>query len=619
CSILELTSFTAAEAERLIELKLAQLVGGDERPSATLLERISGRAQGNPFYIEELLNYLHDCGLDRADARALEQLELPASLHSLVLSRIDQLSESQKITLRVASIIGRQFRKSWLWGARPELGTAARVQADLDELSILDLTPLDQPEPEAIYLFKHIVTREAAYESLPYATRALLHGQLGQFIEDAYAEEVDQYVDLLAYHYDQSGIVPKKRAYLRRAGEAAQAAYANEAAIDYYQRVLPLLSDDERVVTLLTLGQVLELVGNWSEAGDCYHQALRQAEELDDPQAQASARRAMGWLLRKRGEYHAATSWLVEARAGYEQLGDLAAVSQVMTDIGEVARQLGAYTEAQKWYDDALSLAASVAERGPRLMAQAQALKGAGTLAAKQGDNAAARMLYEQSLAIRRELGDRPGVAVLLSNLGIVARYTEDYAESRHMNEESLAVFREIGDRWTVGTLLNNLGCVAADMSDYAAARQILAESMEVRRQLGDQGGLAFSLNSLADVLLDEGDHLAARPLLEESLTINVDLGDRAAIAYLLDDFAALATAEGQPERALQLAGAAAAANEQLGAQLPAGERARFERLQASARQALGEHRATMAWEQGRMLTLEQAVEYALARLQACD
>jgi class 3 adenylate cyclase/tetratricopeptide (TPR) repeat protein len=619
CRVLELTSLTPLETERLIELKLSELAGPGSRPSEKLVQRVAGLAQGNPFFIEELLHYLHDRNLDPRDDEALANLDLPASLDRLILSRIDQLSETQKITIKVASVIGRQFRMDWLWGAHPQIGAREQIKSDLDALHRLDLTPLDQQletgtpaEPERVYLFKHIVTRDVAYESVPYGTRSQLHGQLGQFIERAYAEELDRYVDLLAYHYDLSQIEPKKREYLFKAGEAAQTAFANETAIAYYRRLLPLLPEAEQVNVLIRLGQVLELVGEWSEAADLYRQALELADRAGDQRAEAACRRTMGWLLRKQGAYQEAIDWLVQARAGFEGLDDRAAVSQVMTDIGEIKRQLGEYAEARQWYEDALRLTDSVEEPRPRLMARAQALKGAGTLAAQQGDNETARTLYQESLAIQRDLGDRPGVAVLLSNLGVVAYYSGDYASARSLDEESLAVFREIGDHWSVATLLNNIGDIARDQGDFAAGKRLLAESLDVRRQLGDMGGIAFSLNSLGDVLLDEGDLAAARPLLEESLVINHDLGDRAAVAYLLDDFAAILAAGGQPELALRLAGAAAAAREAIGSQLSPGERSRFDRLEAPAWQGLDEDRARAVHAEGRALAVDRAVELAL-------
>ena len=134
-----------------------------------MISRITNRAEGNPFYIEELLNYLHDRGIDPHDAQALQKLDLPTSLHSLILSRIDQLTESQKSTIKVASVIGRLFRAGMLWGVYPQLGNEQQIKIDLEILSQLDLTPLDSAEPELIYLFKNIVTQEVAYESLPYA------------------------------------------------------------------------------------------------------------------------------------------------------------------------------------------------------------------------------------------------------------------------------------------------------------------------------------------------------------------------------------------------------------------------------------------------------------------
>jgi tetratricopeptide (TPR) repeat protein len=442
--------------------------------------------------------------------------------------------------------------------------------------------------------------------------KVILHEQIGQFIEQTYPDSLHQYLDLLAYHYDRSTNQAKQRDYLLKAGEAAQAAYANSAAIDYYQRVLPLLPEAERTSILLKLGQVLELVGQWQEADEMYRQALALAESLAALPAQAQAQRALGWLLRKQGEYAEALVWMGRSRASFEALGDPAGVSYLLADIGEVYRLQGQYAEARGYYDESLKLAEEVAVQELRLAARAYALKGAGTVATWQGDYTAARALNEESLAIRRELGDKPGVAVLLNNLGIVARFQRDLEGARRMNEEGLALCRELGDRWSVGTLLNNLAAVVSDLGDYLKARDLLQESLIIRRQLGDKAGLAFSLNTLADVVLDEGDYTAARPLLDESLALNRELGDQTAIAYLLEDYAGLAAAEAQPERALRLAGFAAGLRAAIGAPLPPAEQARVDRMLAPARRALEESVAAAAWSEGRAMPLQEAIEVAL-------
>ena len=608
-----LADLPAEEIEQLVSYKLSQVYGEQARLPEALIAKISQRAEGNPFYIEELLNYLHDRDIDPQQPEALEQIELPNSLYSLILSRIDQLSENQKTLLKVASVIGRLFRAAMVWGVYNQFGNQERVREDLDTLSALELTPMDTPEPELAYLFKHILTQEVAYETLPFATRALLHDQIGQYIENTYPDSLDQYVDLLAYHFDRSENQEKQREYLLKAGQAAQEDYANAAAISYYRRVLPLLPDGQQVAVMLKLGQVLELVGEWKDAEEIDRQAEALAERLNDAPGQARAQQAVGWLLRKQGKYSKAESWLARARDSYRQLADKAGVSHVLSNIGELYRLQGKYDEARFFYDESLSLAEYISDPRDRQAARSHALKGAGTVATWQGDYAAARELNQESLALRRELGDTPGVAALLNNLGIIARFQRDLAAARQMNEESLSLFREMGDRWAVGQLLNNQACVASDQGEYAEARLLLQESLTIRRQLGDKAGLALSLNTLADVVLDEGKFSEARPLLDESLAINRELGDQTAIAYLIEDYAGLAAAEGKCEKALQLAGYAAALRESIGAPLPPAEQARVDRMIAPARELLAEASANAEWQAGRLLGLEQAVELAFS------
>jgi len=232
----------------------------------------------------------------------LEQIDLPDSLYSLILSRVDQLTENQKILLKVASVIGRLFRAAMVWGISNQFGGQARVRSDLDTLSDLALTPMDTPEPKLAYLFKHTLTQEVADETLSFATRALLHDQIGQYIiENTYQDALDQSIDLLAYHFGRSENLPKKREYLMKAAEAAQAHYANSAAINYYRQVLLLLPEDRQVVVMLKLGQVFELVGDWKEAEDIDRQAVALSQHLNAAPRHARTQRALGWHAQKAG------------------------------------------------------------------------------------------------------------------------------------------------------------------------------------------------------------------------------------------------------------------------------------------------------------------------------
>src|SRR5439155_23358504 len=123
----------------LIGTKLGQMLGMEAEPPAALVDHILGRARGNPFYIEELLNYIGSHGIDPQDERALKGLELPESLHSLILSRIDKLAEGPRRILKVASVLGRGFHARMLPGVYPELGGLDAVNQDLLTLGTLDL------------------------------------------------------------------------------------------------------------------------------------------------------------------------------------------------------------------------------------------------------------------------------------------------------------------------------------------------------------------------------------------------------------------------------------------------------------------------------------------------
>lgn len=567
-TLINLIDFSGEDAARLIELKLQQENGTAEPPGPQVVERLIARAGGNPFYIEELLNYMRDRGLDPRDPHALDALDLPDSLSSLILSRIDRLSESQRATLKVASIIGRHFLFNWLWGAYPSLGETSRVQSDLDDTSRLDLTTLEQPAPPRSYIFRHVITHQVTYESQPYSTRGELHGHLGHFLEHEFADNIERNLDLLAYHFDKSHDVTKRRAYLLRAGEQAQQEYANDAAISYYGRLLPLLTESERIPVMLKLGQVYEVVGRWEEEDALLREALNLAERLNDSLAAARCRAALGTLTRKRGDFAQAAGWLMRAHEQFETLGNRPGIGQVLHELG--------------------------------------------TLSAQQGETNRARSYYQQSLEIRRALGETRLVASTLNNLGIQARLQNDYTQAADLYGESLALRRQLNDRFGVAVSLNNLGLLKRYQGDYAQGRAMLEESLTLLREIGDRSFLANALTSLAEVFLDQGEAAAARDRLIESLAIARALGDKRSIAYLLENFGRAALLQNDGLRGVKLDGAASALRQTIGAPLPEAEQKSLnERLQG-VRDSLGEAVVNEMWEQGKLLTMEEAIAFAM-------
>jgi len=271
----------------------------------------------------------------------------------------------------------------------------------------------------------------------------------------------------------------------------------------------------------------------------------------------------------------------------------------------------GHLSEGRQWCTRVLGKAGAEGRTGER----AYALNAAGTLATYQGDYQAARALHEEGLAIRRELGDRSGIAASLGNLGNVAVNQSDYAAAKALHEESLAIRRELGDRFGIAVRLNNLGNVALAQGDYAAAMALHEEGLAIRRELGDRSGIATSLSNLGLVVLNQGDYPAARALLEESLAIRRELGDRSGIPYSLEGLAAVVASLRGSLRAAHIWGATERSRTELGVPLTPNERSRHDQFVAAARIASGDDAAfDNAWQEGRSLTLDQAIDLALAK-----
>jgi class 3 adenylate cyclase/tetratricopeptide (TPR) repeat protein len=359
-----LAELEPAEAEQLIHARLRLLTGDGADVPAALVEIVTARSQGNPFYVEELLNFIRGQGVDLGDEAALRNLQLPESLHSLILSRVDTLTEAPRRTLKVASVVGRTFEAGALPAIYPELGSLADVREHLGALGALDLVALDRPDDEA-YIFKHVVTQEVAYESTPFAIRADLHERVGGYIESS-ADAVERNLDLLAHHYWLSENVDKKREYLVRAGEAAKASFANAAAIDYFERVAPLLDGEERWRLVRSLGEVREVAGDWPGAEEAYRDALCLARALDDTSFAAWTEASLADLFLKRGDYEDAARSLAMAREQFDALGDRAGAGRVLQIAGTVAATQGDFETARRDLEASLRSDGSSATRRPR-------------------------------------------------------------------------------------------------------------------------------------------------------------------------------------------------------------------------------------------------------------
>ncbi len=268
------------------------------------------KSGGNPFFTEELAFALRDsgkllidngtCGL--APGEDLESLSLPATVQGAIISRVDRLSPSQQLLLKVASVIGREFAQATLEDVYPSEETGDHVTDVLPSVLYLDIILRESLGEAAWYIFKHVLSQEAIYGLMLFAQRRELHGRVARWYEQTSAsvEELAARYPLLAYHWSRAEDPARAVHYLQKAGEQALSRSANHEAVRFFDRGLKLCAAHPAVATperLRVMQEGLALAHHG--AGDmdaCMEHGLKALELLGRPSAATRAELAVGLL-----------------------------------------------------------------------------------------------------------------------------------------------------------------------------------------------------------------------------------------------------------------------------------------------------------------------------------
>lgn len=265
----------------------------------------------------------------------------------------------------------------------------------------------------------------------------------------------------------------------------------------------------------------------------------------------------------------------------------------------------GHIAEGREWLARVLDL------DDARTRARAQAAYAAGLLAFRQGDNAISRTLNGESLSIARALDDRPAIVMALVGLSRVGLRDLDYAGVRANAEEALTIAEELGDPHGQVMPVHILAELARLEGKFAPALERYDQSLALNRQLGNQYMVAMELCNKGHVVLNLGDLPQAQELFTESLQMEQSSGGEMGVAYCLIGLASVAADGNNPERAVRLFSAAGGQFERLGAVIDPTDRADYDRHMQALRIVLGQQSFEAAYEQGRALLLDEAVDYA--------
>jgi class 3 adenylate cyclase/tetratricopeptide (TPR) repeat protein len=557
---------------------LAGAVLGGGRLSTVLEQHLRERAEGNPFFVEELILYLQESGgLEESggEIRVLPDAaeRLPATLTELLLARLDRLEGRVRAVAQVGSVIGRSFAVRLL--ARVMDREEALLSEPLRALQQAEIAfPHGGGDPE--YVFKHVTLRDVAYGMLVQRRRRELHLAAARAIADLYP--TDEYVEMVAYHLARSDEHAEAAEWLERAGNRARDAFANETAITHYEAALERLERSEvdetkRIELVLRCAQLEDVRGNYERARALYREVGEKTGDFRAVLGEAE-------VLRKLGAYDdclAIIRGVRSTRPGLtpSETGALALVEGwVLALIGE--NQRGIDTLEQGLQD----VAGRDHELEGRLLLQLARAKQMFEMHADAlADAERARGLFEAR-------DDLLNLATALRVLGgIQHELREDDARARATLEEALVIARRVGSAEETGASLINLGQVLSEIGDTTAALAADHEALAAFTTVGLKAGIACAYCNIGEHLIVLGRWEEAREAAAAGLTVSEEtnnpywstgaqialstaelaLGNAGRAATLAEDAAERAVAAGYEARARAAFDVAARAHEQIG------------------------------------------------------
>ncbi len=494
--------------------------------SENLVALIHSRAEGNPFFSEELAYALRDSGLILVaegvcrvapDAGDLGTLILPDSIQGVITSRIDRLTPGQQFTLKVASAIGRVFPDRLLRDIYPIEADEAQPGDDLDALERLDITPVETLAPERTYTFKHIITQQVAYSQLPFAQRRQLHRAIAEWYERNHADDLSPFYPLLAHHWGRAEVNSKTIDCLEKAGEQALRSFANEEAVAFLSQALALESkSDPRSDALrrahweLRLG---EAYVNWSK----YPEGRRHLEagltllghpvSLTVPGQVANLAGQVSRQLvhrlqptRRVGHSSEQRSALLAASRAYESL------TEVYYFTGETALSLIAALRT-------LNLA-ETAGPSPEL---ARGYATVGALVGLIPLRGMAESYSRRALEAVQDADHLPTRAFVSLTSGFYHAGVGDWGRARQHFEEVVEISERLGDRRRYDDGLSNLVCMSHFQGRFSFGAEVADRLYESAKRRGDLSHQANGLQGKANCLLHLGNFDEAMKCLEES------------------------------------------------------------------------------------------------------
>lgn len=545
--------------EKLGDGEMAALVEGylGARIPDELVRFVQGRAHGNPFFAHEIVDSLRETGHVRVIGntafieRNLQSANLPLNVQGLVLARVDRLGEINKLVLKVAAVIGREFQVRVLAASLPVPIKMDELLSRLRTLEEHDFVRVTSTEPELVYQFAHTIVQEIAYQSMLHVQRQQLHMAVAMALETLDSDAIER----LAYHFARSGSGKRAGRYMVLAGQKAAREYANQAALGYFTQALALAGSSEekfninhqRLQVMLRLG---DLQGVQAELPDMQQRAVHDgradwqamvhilwaslyAQTSAWPGVIVSAQEAIRFALALGDD---ALAWeayrlLHSALLGINQPEEAHVINELMEPLtarlDDPRRSIefalmqiedASRKTPQASIDQVRKLIVYTHESGYPVLETA-CWSALSRFYLRVSDYAAALDAIHQQIGLLRQVGDHRREALALNQIGMILVNLGQFTEGNKQLLDAYQFLHQIEERAGEAISFTYLGVIASHYQAYGEALAYLERSLVIQRELKIGLDAAFTLFQIGNVHLAQHELDMAVHVLDEART----------------------------------------------------------------------------------------------------
>jgi len=496
-----------------------------EIPSA-LRELIITNADGNPFYIEELIKVLIEDGVITVGPQRwyvqrdlLMQVKIPPTLTALLQARLDRLQPDERIVLQQAAIVGKIFWE----GAVESLYTTSNHHGESNlpyieshlacgkalssllqkELIYVQNKPAFSSERE--YIFSHAIMHQVVYESILKRERPAYHAQAARWLIYRSGENVGQYAARIAVHFEQAHISSEATHWYGQAANQARETYTPETAIEYYEKALEFYK------------KRLEEIENSEDTPDA-----QEAVQLGNHEI--ALYKGLGEMLHWQVQYE-------NAEQIYQRMYQAASANHNLIEEAHAWNELSVIKDRQSDHHTGLKsaeeayrlarLARDAAAQKPEELSLASieevtALLYMGYANHRLGNNEEALEQGEASIRLSWDLNDSRSIARSHNLLSITHMIFGNHEEAEKNLQASIQLFQELGDRRSMVPIINNLGKAASLRGEYGEAVKFFQDALTIAEEIGDRDSATVNLLNLGAAQNDQGEYIEAEKRLRE-------------------------------------------------------------------------------------------------------